>query len=121
MEGDADTVRELMTDDVDFLTLVRPPFGRDEFLESFAAMKDQVTMECAGEYEEIVVASDIVYARAKLNITVTPKTTNVTKRLSGNTLSIFSRCGDGKWRLCRDANLVTLISDRFSSQFSQSL
>ena len=106
MDGDSDTVRDLMTDDVIFLTPGRPAFGQKEFLESFNAMKEQVTLDCHGEFQEITVSGDMAYALSKLEITVTPKTGRTPKQLSGKTLSIYRRSADGTWRLCRDANFV---------------
>lgn len=107
MNGDIATVEDLMTDDVVFLTPGRAPFGRQEFIESFQAMKQHVAMNCAGEYIEVVVDGDLAYALARLDITVTPKNGGDVKKLAGNALSVFKRMPDGKWRLSRDANLLT--------------
>ncbi len=107
MNGDVAEIADLMTDDVVFLTPGRTPFGRQEFLDSFKAMKEHVVMSCDGEYMEIVVDGDLAYAIARLDITVTPNNGGNTKQLSGNALSVFSRLRDGKWRLARDANLLT--------------
>jgi uncharacterized protein (TIGR02246 family) len=106
MAEDVTTISDLMTADAIFLTTARSPFGRHEFIESFNAMKEQVALSCKGEYEEVVVAGDIAYARARLEIEVTPKNGGSPKHMSGNALSVFRRCADGKWRLCRDANLL---------------
>ncbi|MCA8989580.1 MAG: SgcJ/EcaC family oxidoreductase [Planctomycetaceae bacterium] len=110
MAGEIDTICDLMTEDVVFLTPGRPPFGKSEFLESFRAMAQQVSMQCEGQYEEIVVAGDVAYARAKLDITVTPRNGNPSMQLSGYTLSVLRRSSDGKWLLSRDANLLTPVS-----------
>ncbi len=107
VNGDIATISELMTEDVVFLTPGRPPFGRQEFIESFKAMNEHVVMNCDGEYVEIVVDGEFAYAMAHLDITVTPKNGGTAKQLSGNALSIFKRLADGKWRLSRDANLLT--------------
>ncbi len=64
-------------------------------------------MNCDGEYAEIVVDRELAYAMAHLEITVTPKHGGTAKQLSGNALSVFKRLPDGKWRLSRDANLLT--------------
>ncbi len=107
MSGDVAGIADLMTDDVAFLSPGRTPFGRQEFIDSFKAMKEHVAMNCDGEYTEIVVNGDLAYATARLEITVTPKNGGAAKQLSGNALSIFRRQPDGKWRLSRDANLLT--------------
>ncbi len=107
MNGDVAEIADLMTDDVVFLTPGRAPFGRQEFLDSFMAMKEHVAMNCGGEYTEIVVDGSLAYATARLEITVTPKNGGNARQLSGNALSVFKRLPDGKWRLSRDANLLT--------------
>ncbi|MCY2977533.1 MAG: SgcJ/EcaC family oxidoreductase [Planctomycetota bacterium] len=107
MNGEVADIADLMTDDVVFLTPGRAPFGRQEFIDSFKAMKEHVAMNCDGEYTEIVVDRDLAYATARLDITVVPKNGGATKQLSGNALSVFKRLPDGKWRLSRDANLLT--------------
>ncbi len=107
VDGDIATINDLMTEDVVFLTLGRPPFGRQEFFDSFKAMNEHVVMNCDGEYIEIVVDGDLAYAMARIEITVTPKNDGTPKQLSGNALSVFKRLPDGKWRLSRDANLLT--------------
>jgi len=107
VEGDIATINDLMTEDVVFLTPGQPPFGRQEFIDSFKAMNEHIVMNCDGEYTEIVVAGEMAYAMARLDITVTPKNGGTTKQLSGNALSVFKRLPDGKWRLSRDANLLT--------------
>jgi uncharacterized protein (TIGR02246 family) len=107
MSGEVATIGELMTDDVLFLTPGRAPFGRNEFFESFKAMTEHVTIECDGDFLEIMVDGDLAFATARLNITVTPKNSGAAKHLAGNTLSVFARQADGRWQLSRDANLVT--------------
>ena len=105
--GDAATVADLMTDDVVFLTAGRPPFGKPEFMETFKMMAGKVSMTGSGHYEEVIVAGDVAYTRAKLDITVTPASDpSTSKHLSGFAMSILRRCPGGKWRICRDANLV---------------
>ena len=110
MDGDAATISDLMTDDVVFLTTGRAPFGREEFIESFNAMKEQVALNCEGEYEEIIVAGDVAFARARLEIRVTPNHGGAPKRMSGSTLSVLKRSENGKWQLCRDANMLAPTS-----------
>ncbi len=110
MEGDADSVAALMTDDVVFLTPGRVPFGKREFLKSFEMMRERVSMRCEGVYEEIVISGDIAHARARLEISVTP-VGGTRREMAGYALSVFRRGEDGVWRLSRDANLVAPKSD----------
>ncbi len=104
--GDVAEISVLMTEDVEFLVPGRKPFGRQEFLEQFRSMKDSVTLNCSGRYEEIVVTGDMAFAKAWLEIIVTPGSGGQIRHLSGYTLSIFRRSVGGQWRLFRDANLL---------------
>ncbi len=106
LDGDIAAICELMTEDIVFLTPGKPPFGRLEFIESFAKAKEQVAIKCDGEYEEIVIAGNFAHARARLEVTVTPKNGGAPKRLEGYTLSVFRQSTDQSWRLCRDANML---------------
>ncbi len=104
--GDVAVISDLMTDDVVFLTPGRSPFGKQGFIESFNAMRKNVTIGCEGVYEEITVVGDVAYAIARIEVMVTPKNSDSPKYLSGNTLSIYKRSADGNWRLSRDANML---------------
>lgn len=108
--GDVSGIKDLMTEDVVFLTPGRAPFGRQEFIDSFKAMNEHIAIDCEGEYIEIAVDGDLAYAVARLEITVTPKNGDALKQLSGNVLSVFKRLPDGTWRLSRDANMLTTKS-----------
>ena len=106
MHGDAETIGQLMTDDVVFLSPGRAPMDRSGFFDSFKAMKDHVSIHCAGEYTEVIVKGDFAYAMASLDVTVKPNNGGATIHLAGNTLSVFRREADGRWKLARDANLL---------------
>jgi uncharacterized protein (TIGR02246 family) len=103
--GDLDTVLSLMTDDVIFLVPGRKPFGKEEFAAASATMKD-LKFEAAGNIEELQVLGDRAYLRNHLDISMTPPHGAPVRR-SGYTLTILRKQPDGRWRLARDANLVT--------------
>jgi uncharacterized protein (TIGR02246 family) len=103
--GDTETVLDLMTDDVVFMTPGRDPFGKEEFRAASEAMRG-VEMDGRGEVKEIEIVGDWAWVRNHIEITVMPLNHEPVHR-SGYTLSILSKCNDGKWRLARDANLVT--------------
>lgn len=105
IDKDLPAILQLMAEDVVFLTPGRPPFGRDEFIAGFEAMR-QMPMQCSGSMEEVILHGDIAYARAKLSVTVTPPN-GEPKRLAGYTLSVYRKLADGRWVLARDANLLT--------------
>jgi len=103
--GDTATVLDLMTDDVLFMTPGREPFGKDTFRQSSEAMRD-VRIEGRAEIQEIEVFGDRAWIRNHIDLTLTPAEGGPLKR-SGYTLIILRKGDDGRWRLFRDANLVS--------------
>jgi uncharacterized protein (TIGR02246 family) len=105
--GDISTVLNLMTDDVIFMVPGREPFGREAFAAASDAMKN-VRMEGKSDIQEIRVLGDWAYIRNYIEMTITPEGGAPVKR-SGWTLTIL-RKEEGRWRLARDANLVSIRS-----------
>jgi uncharacterized protein (TIGR02246 family) len=109
--GDLATVLSLMTDDVVFLVAGKEPFGKQQFA---AAMKPPVTgaplplIDGHSEIQEIWISGDHAYMWAQLRVEVTPPG-GVTVQRSGHTLSVLRKEG-GRWRLARDANLLSPVS-----------
>jgi len=103
--GDTAAVLELMTDDVVFMTPGREPFGKQEFRATADAMRD-VEMDGRAEVREIEVIGDRAWIRNRIDLTLMPAGGEPLRR-SGYTLTILKKCEDGRWRLFRDANLVT--------------
>jgi uncharacterized protein (TIGR02246 family) len=103
--GDTAKVLSLMTDDVVFSVPGREPFGKQEFA---AASQDMQGMKIDGKSEirELKVLGDWAYLRSHLEVAVTPPGGNAMQR-SGYTLTILRKEADGKWRLARDANMLT--------------
>lgn len=106
--GDTATVLDLMTDDVVFLVPGQPPFGKEAFK---AASQGQQNFTIAGksDIQEIQLLGDWAYLRNHLEITITPKDGSPAVTRAGYTLTILQKRADGKWRLKRDANLLTLV------------
>ncbi len=106
--GDLKTVLSLMTDDVVFMVPGKEPFGKAEFAATSEGMKN-VRVEGQSEIKELKVLGDWAYMRNHLLITVTPPNGQPMRR-SGYTLTIVRKEPDGRWRLARDANLLTAES-----------
>src|SRR3974390_2724128 len=70
--GDLPRLLSLLSDDVVFLTPGRLPFGRDAFAASFSASSQQYRIKCEGQREEIAVAGDLAYVRARLSVSLAP-------------------------------------------------
>jgi uncharacterized protein (TIGR02246 family) len=103
--GDVETVLGLMTDDIVFMTPGREPFGKEEFRAQSEAMSG-VELDARAEIREIRVLGDWAWIRNHIDLTVTSPDAESVHR-AGYTLSLLQKDGDGKWRLTRDANLVS--------------
>jgi len=102
--GDVKTVLGLMTDDVVFMVPGREPFGRDVFASAAESMRD-ARMEGTSEIKELQVLGDWAWLRGYIRVSMTPPGRETIRR-AGYTLTILRRM-NGKWRLARDANLLT--------------
>jgi uncharacterized protein (TIGR02246 family) len=104
--GDLPTVLSLMTDDAIFMVPGRKPFGKETFAAASEGMKD-VRIEGTSDIQEIQVLGDWAYLRSYLEIEMTPPDGGTPVRRSGHTLTILRKEPAGRWRLARDANLLT--------------
>ena len=103
--GDAATVLSLMTEDAIFMVPGREPFGREVF-EAAASTTNAAQIDGTNEIVEIQVFGDWAFTRNRLDLTVKPPAGESVRR-SGYTLTLF-RKEAGRWRLARDANLLTV-------------
>lgn len=103
--GDIDTVLGLMTDDLVFMVPGREPFGKEAFAASSAGMKG-MRIKGRSDIDEIKVLGDWAYLRNHIDIEMTLPGGKTTRR-AGYTLTILVKGADGRWRLSRDANLLT--------------
>jgi uncharacterized protein (TIGR02246 family) len=109
-EGDLAQVLSLMAEDAIFLLPGQPPMrGRDAFAAGFRTAFQHVRIEGVSEVQEIRIAGDHAYCWNQLSLTITPLQGGPPKRRAGSTLSVFRREGDGRWRLFRDANLLSEV------------
>jgi uncharacterized protein (TIGR02246 family) len=107
--GDLDTILNLMTEDVVFLTPGNPPMHRQDFIAGSKSMAGKVTFEGHSEVQEITIAGDQAICWTNLEIIVTPAGGAPVKR-AGNTLSVLRRGPDGQWRIWRDANMLAIVA-----------
>jgi uncharacterized protein (TIGR02246 family) len=107
--GDSATVLGLMTDDAVFLVPGRAPFGKSAFAEAARAQSNS-SMQFDGESEilEVKVLGEWAYMLTKLTVTATQPGGSHPVVRAGHTLTILHK-QNGKWRLARDANLLTPI------------
>ena len=104
--GDTDTLLGLVADDIVFMTPGREPFGKAEF-EAQSKTMEQTRIDGRADIREIRVLGDWAWVRNHIDLTLTPRGDGEPAHRSGYTLSILEKDADGKWRLTRDANLVS--------------
>lgn len=105
--GDIEAVLRLMTDDVVFLVVGRPPMYKSEFA---AALRSQASggapkFDGTNDIQEIKVSGDWAFMWSRLTVMATPPDGGVPMTRTGHTLSVCRR-QDGHWLLARDANLL---------------
>ena len=103
--GDTATVLSLMTDDAVFMVPGQEPFGKHAFAAASSAMQG-MRIDGQSDIQEIRVLGDWAYMRNRLEVTVTPPG-GMPMRRAGYTLTVLRKEPDGRWRLARDANLLT--------------
>jgi uncharacterized protein (TIGR02246 family) len=102
---DVPAVLDLMTDDVLFLTPGREPFGKDEFRHASEGMRN-ANIHGRASVQEIQVVGDWAWLRNHIDLTIAVREGSSVQR-SGHTLTIFRKGQDERWRVYRDANLVS--------------
>src|SRR5262245_24853147 len=107
--GDVSAVMALMTNDVVFLVPGREPFGKQEFKRA-AAITQGIEFDGSSEVEELNVRGDWAYLRTRLRVVARPRDGRTAIVRSGHTLTIMRKGSDGRWRVARDANLLTTAS-----------
>lgn len=101
--GDSETVLSLMTDDAVFMRPGGEPFGREMFEATGAKAP---TMEGTHDLVEVQVLGDVAFSRNHIELTATMPSGEKVRR-GGYTLTLYRKEADGRWRLFRDANLLT--------------
>jgi uncharacterized protein (TIGR02246 family) len=107
--GDLATLVTLMTDDAVFLNPGQPPFGRDGFSANFSAAHQRVLIRCTSDLEEVVVAGEVAYTRARDALSVSPRAGGEATELAGHRLTVYRKQPDGRWLLARDAHTLSPV------------
>lgn len=104
-EGDVDTVLSQISDDAVFLMPGQAPMKKSDFAETQRAI---VNLKFTIDYDiqDLAVSGDLAYCWNHLSVEINLMEEGETLRRAGNVLSVFRR-EDGKWRMLRDANLLT--------------
>lgn len=107
--GDVDKLLDLMDEEVVFLVAGHPPMkGREQFAQNLRNILQTHHITSSSQIQEIVVQTDLAYTWSYLQVEIIPKQAGQYMKRAGNVLSIWRLQADGKWRISRDANLLTL-------------
>ncbi|MFZ3001101.1 MAG: SgcJ/EcaC family oxidoreductase [Undibacterium umbellatum] len=107
--GDVDKLLDLMDEEVVFLVAGHPPMkGREQFAQNLRNIVQTHSIASQSDIQEIIVQADLAYSWSYLRVEIIPKLAGQYMQRAGNVLSIWRLQADGKWRICRDANLLTL-------------
>jgi ketosteroid isomerase-like protein len=82
--------------------------GRRAFGEGLRGLLASHRVDSTGNIQEIAVAGDLAYCWTVLSVRVTPRSGAAAVLRTGSALSIFGKQSDGKWRLVRDANMLSV-------------
>jgi uncharacterized protein (TIGR02246 family) len=104
--GDSATVLSLMSEDAVFMVPGREPFGREAFEAASNAMAG-MSVDGTSEVVELQVLGEWAFGRNRIDMTLTPPGGEPVRR-GGYTLTLYRKGADGRWRLARDANLLTV-------------
>ncbi len=102
---DLRALMDMMADDVVFMTPGRAPFGKAEFAADGERTKG-VAIDARADLQEIEVFGPRAYIRNHVRVEITAPG-QAPKRMSGYAMSVLRKEADGRWRIARDANLVT--------------
>jgi uncharacterized protein (TIGR02246 family) len=76
-------------------------------------MKDVLqVLEGTSEIQEIQVLGDWAYLRNYIEIAMTTPDSTTPLHRSGYTLTILRKESDGRWRIARDANMLTTMEKK---------
>ena len=104
-DGDVSTVLSLISDDAVFLMPGQTPMKKAEFAETQRAIV-HLNFSIDYDIQDLAVSGDLAYCWNHLSVVIELMEQGETLRRAGNVLSVF-RKKDGKWRMLRDANMLT--------------
>jgi uncharacterized protein (TIGR02246 family) len=104
--GDLARLLTMLTDDVVLINPGGAPIGREGFRASFTQACATMAFRCVSDLEEVVVAGDVAYTRAKDALTISPRAGGETTRFAGYRVTVYRKQPDGRWLLARDAHTL---------------
>jgi len=111
--GDVDNLLDLMEEDVVFLVASHAPMrGRQQFADNLRAVLQSHSIQSRSEIHDIAISGDLAYSWSYLQVSITPRDGHgQTIVRQGHVLTVWRRHADDKWRISRDANMLTLAQE----------
>ncbi len=103
--GDIAAMLPLLADDMVFIVLGAPPFGKQEFKAAWEGPMKGASIRTDANVEEVLVSGDFAVTRVKLTVGITLPD-GKTSGARGYTMTLFRRQPDRRWVMARDANLL---------------
>jgi uncharacterized protein (TIGR02246 family) len=107
--GDLARLLTMTTDDLVLLSPGQEPSGRDGFAAKFSGAKETMRFQCTSELEEVVVAGEVAYTRARDALTCTPRSGGDTMHFAGYRMTVYRQQPDGRWLLARDIHTLAPV------------
>ncbi|MCH8621494.1 SgcJ/EcaC family oxidoreductase [Undibacterium sp. TS12] len=107
--GDVDNLLDLMEEDVVFLVAgLAPMRGRQQFADNLRAVLQSHAINSRSEIHDIYTSGDLAYSWSYLKVTISPRQGGQDMVRQGHVLTVWRKHADGKWRISRDANMLSL-------------
>ncbi|MGO4380880.1 YybH family protein [Pseudoduganella sp. RAF53_2] len=107
--GDLACLLTLLMDDAVLIGPGQAPIGKNEFSANLPAAHQKNFIDCVSELEEVVVAGDVAYTRARDSLTISPRAGGDTMRFAGYRMTVYRKLQGGRWHLARDAHTLQEI------------
>lgn len=108
--GDVDTIKSLMAEDAQFLVADHPPITRQDFINSFQAIRQSIKIQVLDwRVEELEESGNLAYCHGYLHLAITPHALGLPIERKGPILSIFRKQANGNWLLAKDANFLSTV------------
>ena len=105
--GDVDTVLTLMSEDVIFLGVGRPPMrGRGSFEGGLRKLLALHRIEPTGDVQEVEVSGALAVCWTNLTVRIVPLSGGEPTVRVGCAVSVLRKQPNGSWVIVRDANML---------------
>jgi uncharacterized protein (TIGR02246 family) len=108
-EGDLQLAKSLIADDAVFMVPGAGCMDKESFAAAATATDPNTDFELDCSIQEIEIFGDHAWIRTKISLTMTDKHSEAQTLMTGHSLSVLRREGDG-WLVIRDANTMIVVT-----------